>query len=153
MSGKFVAMVVFLCVVACSPAKPARRIEIYYPSTRQEPLEPVYNRTTWSQLPQAFPPADNEKAPYFAQVMYADFPNASLGEAVQAVAQTMGYRADYPASIAGRRISLKFSGTFDEILGAVGRQGKVSVEVDHTSKLVKVMDSGGISPQLEPVSQ
>ncbi|MCB0344393.1 MAG: hypothetical protein KDD66_04725 [Bdellovibrionales bacterium] len=137
---------VFCC--ACSSPKELEPVDEYYEVPfRQLPPEPVYSRMTWSNPPQPIPEPSQEKTPYLQPVIEFEFPDSNLKEAIQALAQTIGYRWDYPPNVASRKISIKRVGTVDEILGEIGRQAGVRTQLDHTSRMVRVLHSN-TSPQL-----
>jgi hypothetical protein len=129
-----------LASACASTPDPQEKIEYYQPAYRQLPSEPAYSRMTWSHLPSPVPLAAAEKGPYFLPVMRAEFSETTLGEAVQVLAKTIGYRADSPAAVAGRKISVRFSGTLDEILVEVSKQGGVYAQLDHEAKVIRIGD-------------
>lgn len=114
--------------------------EKYRPAMRQLPPEPVYSRLMWSHSPQPIPAATAKKAPYLQPVIQFEFPNSNLEEAIQALAQTMGYRWSLPKELSSRGVSINQSGTVDEILGELGRQARVNAHVDHEQRVVFVVD-------------
>lgn len=121
--------------------------ETYRPAYRQLPPEPVYSRLMWSHAPQPIPAATTQKAPYLQPVIQFEFPNSNLEEAIQALAQTMGYRWSLPKELSSRGVSVNQSGTVDEILGELGRQARVNAHVDHEQRVVFVVD-GSTNPKL-----
>ncbi len=133
---------------SCSSYKEPEPIDEYYEVPfRQLPPEPVYSRLTWSHPPQPIPAPSQQKSPYIQPVIEFDFPGSNLKEAIQALAQTIGYRWDYPPGVASRKVSIKQVGTVDEILSEIGRQAGVRTQLDHTSRMVRVLHSN-TSPQL-----
>jgi hypothetical protein len=59
---------------------------------------------------------------------------------VESLAQAMGYRWHYPASVAKRKVHIRMEGTVEEVLGEISRQTKVHALFDHQQRLVRVMD-------------
>ncbi len=130
-----------LFVAACSaPPPPTPRIEYYPVAFRQDAPEPVYSRMMWSHLPQPTPPKSETAAPLIHPVLSFEMPNATLREALEALSQSLGYRAEYSKEIQRRRVSLKLVGTVDEILGAIEKQAHVKTELDHDERKIHVVD-------------
>ncbi|MCB0322081.1 MAG: hypothetical protein KDD69_00875 [Bdellovibrionales bacterium] len=125
---------------ACSDTQPVA-VEYYQPAYRTTPPEPVYNRLMWSHLPKPIAPKTAEVAPALLPEVEFDMPDAKLGEAIEALAQTMGYRWHYPNKVAGRQIKIRMEGTVEDVLKEIGRQGNVYAQFDHEHRLIVVMDS------------
>ncbi len=132
-----ISLIVFTGVVfvGCAENPPAESFKVAY---RQSPPEPVYSRLMWSHLPDPIKPKSTEDAPYYLPTITVELPNSTLGEAIEAVATTMGYRWDYPERLGKRPIHLKMEGTVEEILKEINRQGKVRAVLDHPRRLVRV---------------
>ena len=131
---------------ACS-SKEATRIEYYRPAYRTSPPAPVYSRMMWGNSPQPIKPRAKSHAPLIVPVVYFDMPDASFEEAIEALAQTMGYRWDYPKRIAKRKIRVRMEGTILEVLDEISRQAGVHAELDHQQRLVRVIDKS-LRPKL-----
>ena len=146
-SGLIIALLVVFA--GCGPETPPRPVEYYDTAFRQLPPEPVYNRVTWSQLPSPYPLPSQRKSPYLSKVIAFDFQGSTVEEAVQSIARKLGYRWEYPQSVARRPISFEFRGTVDEALVQLGRQAGVSARIDHANRAVRVIDNGTV-PYLPP---
>ncbi len=127
---------------ACTPAQSFEyvepRKEYYQVATRQEPKEPVYSRVTWSQLPRPVPDAPVQKGKMIQPTMSFEMPNSTLAESLEALSQSIGYELRYPAKWAKRRVSLKFTGTVEEILAEICKQSRVKASLDHENKILRV---------------
>lgn len=136
-----------LLASGCSSEAPAPVEEFYDVPFRRHSPEPVYSRLTWSHPPQPQPEPAHENAPLLQPVIAFEFPGSNLKEAIQALAQTIGYRWDYPPALAARKISIKKVGTVEEILSEIGRQAGVKTELDHDGRMVRVLHTG-TAPEL-----
>jgi hypothetical protein len=134
-----------LPLVGCS-RKPEPIVQYYYPATKQLPMEPVYSRLTWSHLPQPYPAPYRENSPKIQPVIKFELLNSKLEEAIQALSRTIGYRWDYPADVARRRVSIRMTGTAEEIATAIGREAGVHVEFDSAQRRIRVLESGNNLP-------
>lgn len=120
----------------------------YYPVVRRRSTpEPVYGRMMWSHLPEPSPLRSKNTAPMLLPVLEFELPKSSLGESVEALAQAIGFRWDYPEALASRPVSIRMSGTVEEVLREISRQANVSAELDHDLRVVRVLDAG-TRPQL-----
>ena len=119
----------------------------YWPSVRKYKPQPVYSRMMWSHPPQPIPEQAEEKTLYLSPVIAFELPDSTLQEAITALAQTIGYRWDYPPQLADRSVSIVKTGSVKEILREVGLQAQVATELDHERRLVRVIDTSTI-PQL-----
>lgn len=124
-----------------------REIELYRPVTRREAPEPVYGRVTWAHLPKPVAPKSALDAPYLLPVVSFELVDSNLEEAIEALAQTMGYDRHYPKSVAQRKVSIKMVGTLEEVLTEIARQAKVTARFEHERKLVRVFEDRML-PQL-----
>jgi hypothetical protein len=138
------SLVLLLGVVSCSSTSDEVpvRVEYYKSAYRQFPPDPVYSRLMWSQLPKPIMPKSTDNAPYLLPTIAFELPDSTLGEAIEALAQTMGYRWDYPSGLAKRAIHIRMDGTVEEVLKEIGRQGGVQTMLDHEQRLVRVMGEG-----------
>jgi hypothetical protein len=98
-------------------------------------------------LPKPIVNSSNEKAPYFQPVISFELGKSNFQEAIEALAQTMGYTWSYPPSLKDRPIAIHMVGSVDEILGEISRQAHVEAEFDHEQRLLRVVD-GSTRPQL-----
>ena len=125
--------------VACSSSQPVV-YESYSPAFRQYPPEPVYGRLSWSHLPQPNRPRARNDSPMFNPQISFEMPDAKFGEAVEVLAQTIGYRWHYPGSVGGHQVSVKMVGTVEQILEELSAQAGVRAMVDHETRMVRVLD-------------
>ncbi len=131
------------CLLACSSnsdSRPEPKYEYYHPVSRKFAPEPVYSRVTWSHLPEPLPSRSIEKAPYFQPVINFLLPNSNLAEAVEALSQTIGYRWMSPKGLYGRKVSIEMEGTIEEVLGEIAKQASVDAKLDHSKRLVRIID-------------
>lgn len=138
--------VLLLSLFGCS-GNEQYEVEYYRPAFRQSGPEPVYSRVMWSHLPDPIRPQAAEQAPVMMPVISFEFPDSTLEETVEALAQTMGYRWHYPQHLGKRVIQINMEGTIDEILKEIGRQAKVETMLDHELRLVRVIEKRTL-PQL-----
>src|SRR5262245_36490409 len=130
--GVSIILVGALGLFGCSSKKPVEPvIEYYQPAFRQLPPEPVYSRLTWGHLPQPIKPKVRESAPLLMPVMAFELPRTTLGEAIEALAQSIGYYWSYPADVSRRPIAIKMTGSVDQILREIGKQADVYAILDH----------------------
>lgn len=114
-------------------------VEHYTYSTRQEPTPRVYGRMMWSQPPRPLKVSNApSNAPLLMPRIEIDMVDATLGEALESISQTMGYRLIYPRDVAGRKISVRQVGTLEEILEEIASQGGVGVLLDHEERVIRV---------------
>ena len=140
-------IVLLVSSVGCA-GKPATEIETYPVAGRQVAPEPVYSRVTWSQLPQPIPPkavtrdsrGKYDNVPLFRPVIKVELERSTLGEAIQALAQTIGYESSYPKALAGKKVRLNTVGTIEDSLKEIERQAGVKTELDHDQRVVRVID-------------
>lgn len=150
-SGKVFARIAKLTflglLLACSSNEVLPAVEYYNVPYRKFPPEPVYSRVTWSHLPQPIQPKVRDAAPILMPVLSFELPKSNLEEAVEALAQTIGYGWDFPAGAAKRPVRIRMVGTVEEILKEISRQTKVKAAIDHSRRLVQVFDTE-IRPEL-----
>ncbi|MBP9838300.1 MAG: hypothetical protein KBC84_06260 [Proteobacteria bacterium] len=137
---------------ACSSSSPKYdkelyTVEYYKPSFRQAPPEPVYSRVMWSQTSQPIKPKVKENAPLLMPEVDIELPKSNLEEAIQAIAQTIGYTWSYPKEIGSKPVRLKMVATVDEVLAEIDRQTNVTTVLDHESRVLKVVNNS-LVPQL-----
>lgn len=137
-------------LMACS-SKPVYKIEYYQPAYRQSPPEPVYNRMVWSHLPAPIRPKARNDAPLLLPDVFVELKNATLDEAVEALAQTMGYRWEYPGVTSKSRINIHMEGDVETILGEIRKQSEVPLLMDHDRRMIRLADKN-TQPRL-PLSQ
>ena len=129
-----------VCTACSSNTKPQPRVEYYTPAFRQIAPEPVYSRLTWSQVPQPISEKARDIAPLIDPVLSFELPHSTLREALEALSQALGYRAQYPKGMEHRAISLKVVGTAEEILGKIEKQAHVKTVLNHQQRLIQVVD-------------
>ena len=140
--NKFVGpLFLSLLVVGCSvpdrsELKP--KIEYYRPVQRKFAPEPVYSRVTWSHLPAPLPSKKTEEAPMIEPVMAFDLPDSTLAEAVEALAQAMGYRWVYPSDLKDRKVSIRTEGSVGAVLQEIAQQADVTAEIDTQQRLIRI---------------
>ena len=89
-------------------------------------------------MPDPVKPKSTDDAPLLLPTVDFEMPNTTLGEAVEALAATMGYKWDYPPQVSKRKIHLKMQGSVQDVLQEIGRQGRVRAVFDHQRRLVRV---------------
>jgi hypothetical protein len=134
-------LVIASCILfsACS-AKPMYRVVYYKPAFRQSPPEPVYSRLMWSHLPEPIRPKARDDAPLMLPEIFVELKNASLDEAVEAVAQTMGYRWEYPGVTSKDRITIHMEGNVEDVLSEIRKQSQTPLAFDHEKKMIRLVD-------------
>lgn len=134
--------------IGCSASKSEERtvtiVQDYYSSYRQLPPEPVYSRLTWSHLPQPIRPKSRENAPILMPEVSFELPKSNLEEAIQALAQTIGYDWSYPAEAKGRPIAINMVAPVDKVLKEIGRQADVVGVIDHQQRVVRVVNRSSV---------
>jgi hypothetical protein len=123
-------------------------VQLAPPKTRQLPPDQVYSRLTWSHLAHPLPQPATQQAPVLKPTLTVDFKNVEFREAIQTVARIIGYRWAYPEPAAARRVTVKVTGTIEQIVALLGRQSGLSIELDRTQRVVRAHE---ISPQLPSV--
>ena len=124
----------------CTTAPQAYEVDYYHSAYRQLPPEPVYSRVTWTHLPQPIRTKVRDEAPLFMPTISFELPRSSLEEAIEALAQTIGYTWQYPKQVGKRKIAIKMIGTVQEVLDEINRQASVHAVLDHDQRIVRVMD-------------
>lgn len=124
---------------ACSSNEPVA-VEYYQPAYRSSPPAPVYSRVMWSHLPHPIAPKSKDTAPLMLPTVAFELPNSNLGEAIEALAQTMGYRWHYPENVSSRRIRIRMEGNVEEVLAEISRQANVQSQFDHKQRLIIVLE-------------
>ena len=124
---------------ACSSA-PVYKIVHYQPAYRQEAPQPVYSRLMWSHLPESIKPRSRADAPLMMPEVFVELKDVTADEAVEALAQTMGYRWENSGSASGTRISIHREGTVDEILGEIKAKTNLALELDHENRVIRLAD-------------
>lgn len=114
--------------------------ETYYPVRRQTPPEPVYSRVTWSHLPKPIGSVSNNKTVFLHKTTSYEFKKSTLAEAVDAVAQSIGFEAVYPKNIAKRPVTMKLEGSPDDALAKLCEQTNTSIEVDQSARKLTIVD-------------
>lgn len=132
-------------LIGCS-SKPIYKIVYYQPAYRQSPPEPVYSRIMWSHLPEPIKPRTRNDAPLLLPEIFVELKNVSVDEAIEAVAQTMGYRWEQSVG-SSNRISIHMEGTVDEVLQEIRKKSNVALTLDHERRVIRLADRS-TSPQL-----
>ena len=134
-------LIICLILVSCSSKDeggPETIVEYYQPAFRTEPTPPIYSRLMWSHQSEPIGQRTAVESSYILPVISFELHQTSLEEAIEALAQTMGYRWHYPKDIAKRSIKINMEGTVEEVLREIGKQANVSAEFDHKNKMVLV---------------
>lgn len=126
------------------------RVEYYDVAYRQFAPEPVYSRLTWSHLPQPIRTKVRQSAPILMPSVSFELPRSNLQEAIEAVAQTIGYNWSYPKGIGGRPVAIRMTGTVEEVLEEIGRQTRIVTVLDHENRTLRILESAPAGP-IEPV--
>ena len=129
-----------LSLGGCDTTKPRFEVEYYKPAMRQLPTEPQYSRTTWSQLPEPMPEAAPSDAPMIAPKVDYAVRSVTVCEAIDALADSMGYRPECPISQRMLRITVQNNGSPAEIAKAIGQQAGINVVLDSQMRVVRVVD-------------
>lgn len=136
---------VVLLLGACSLPKDEVIVEYYKPAYRQLPPEPVYGRMTWSMAPQPIRPKARENSPFLMPNMVFTMPSAKFGDAVQTLAQSIGYGWEVDPELEGKRVAINTEGSVDEIAAVLEKQVGGSIYLDHENRIVRavVVEAGG----------
>lgn len=94
----------------------------------------------WSHLPEPIKPRTRPDAPLMLPEVFVELKDVTVDEAVEAIAQTMGYRWENSGSALGSRISIHREGTVDEILSEIKAKTNLSLELDHESRVIRLAD-------------
>ena len=137
-AGLFCLAVIAGGLPACSAPEAPK--EVYRIAQRQYGPPPVYSRLTWSHLPKPVTPKAQNEAPLVLPIIEFEMPDATLREAVEALAQSLGYRWHYPNRVASRKIQIRMEGTVEEILREISAQTGVYGEFDHERRLLTIVD-------------
>ncbi len=135
-----ILILISLIVVGCS-SKPMYRVVYYKPAYRQSPPEDTYSRLTWSHLPEPTRPKARDDAPLLLPEVFVELKDVSLDEAVEAVAQTMGYRWENPDVKSISRINIHMEGNVEEVLDEIRRQSRIPLAFDHDKRIIRIQDS------------
>lgn len=138
---KVLAIILLLSGVACSSsAKKEKFIVEQYPvAYRQLPPEPVYSRFAWAHLPGPAPIKVKDNAPLLMPEVSFELHRSNLEEAIQSLAQTIGYTWSYPADVAKKTVSMNMVAPVDEILQEIEKQTGVKTILDHDNRILRVI--------------
>lgn len=132
-------------LTSCS-AKPVYKVVHYQPAFRQSAPEPVYSRLMWSHLPEPIRPRVKNDSPLLMPEIFVELKNVTPDEAIEAVAQTMGYRWEQTVG-SSQRISIHMEGPVDEVLHEIRKKSNVFLTLDHEKRLITLADKS-TSPML-----
>lgn len=136
------SLIVLLFCYGCSHTSSydsvARRKEYYKGVSRTTPQIPVYSRVTWSHLPEPLTASGGNKTPLMMKEFSFVLPNSDLGESLEAVSQTMGFRVKCPSELKNRRVSINRKDTIVGVLREIGEQCQVRMVVDVDQRLISV---------------
>ena len=116
-------------------------IEVYQVANRQLPPKQVYNRLRWVHLPQPLPekvgavPTES----YILPIVQLELEDATLQEAVDALAATTSYQSYCENRIANKKITIKALGTIDELVEKISKEAGILAEVDHDTQSIRFM--------------
>lgn len=116
------------------------RVVYYKPAYRQSPPEDTYSRLTWSHLPEPVKPKARDDAPLMLPEVFVELKDVTLDEAVEAIAQTMGYRWETSGANSRNRITIHMEGSVQEVLDEVRRQSHVPLAFDHGKRMIHLED-------------
>jgi hypothetical protein len=135
-----VTILTALVMLGCAKPQAIVIVQEYQPAFRQVAPEPVYSRVTWSQLPQPIRPKAKKESPLILPTLSFDLTDSNLKEAIEALAQSLGYRSIYAKQIENRPVSIKMVGSVQEILENISRQANVSANLSHSRRVVEVYE-------------
>lgn len=135
-----------LLLGGCS-SKPVYKIVYYEPAYRQAPPDPVYSRIMWAHLPEPIKPRVKNDSPLLMPEIFVELKNVTVDEAIEALAQTMGYRWEQSAGSSNSRISIHMEGTVDEVIKEIRRKANVVLTLDHEKRVIRLA-SKSLTPQL-----
>ena len=138
MKKLWIIPILALSVTACSVTPKEIEAPKRY-ATRQVAPEPVYSRVMWTHPSKPIAEKANGSAPLMMPVISFELINSNIEEAIEALAQTIGYNWHYPKPLGRTPVSIKMVGSVEEILSEIGRQGGVSTILDHERRLVRVV--------------
>ena len=158
MRDKFLVCSTFACSLlltaalsGCSSNTDATAIkvvqEVYYPTRRQTPPEPVYSRVAWSHLPKPIGSVSSNNTVFLKKSVSYEFKKSNLEQAINAIADNIGFEAIYPPDVAKRPVSMKLDGTPDEALAMLGEKTNTSIEVNQSARKLTVIDKA-LTPTL-----
>ena len=127
-----------LFIIGCS-SQPMYKVVHYQPAYRQSPPDPVYSRMMWSQIPEPIKPRVNDDAPLLLPEIFVELKNVTTDEAIEAVAQTMGYRWEQTVG-SSNRISIHMEGTVEEVVQEIRRKSNVYLTLVHEKRLIRLAD-------------
>lgn len=136
-------MLVLIVFVSCSPVRAP--LELHRQTKRQFAPEPVYSRVMWAHDAQgiskprtSYNVDSPEVSPMILPVLSFELDNSNLREAVEALAQAIGYQWRFSAGIANSQISIKMVGNVEEILYEIQNQASVRTILDHKQRVISV---------------
>jgi hypothetical protein len=134
---------ILICICSflfgCS-SKPMYRVVYYKPAYRQSPPEETYSRLMWSHLPEPVRPKARDDAPLLLPEVFVELKDVTLDEAVEAVAQTMGYRWEYPEVTSKNRITIHMEANVEDVLEEIRRQSLIPLAFDHEKRMIRLQD-------------
>ena len=100
----------------------------------------------WSHPPHPIKPRTKSNAPLLLPNFKFELPDSTFEEAVESLAQALGYRWDYPSSLAKRKIRINMEGNAVEVLAEINKQAKTKAILDHSSRMLRVVSNGPTLP-------
>ena len=142
------ALALVLLFSACASSSDEIIVDYYKPAFRQLPPEPVYGRLAWSMAPQPIKPRVRDTAPFLMPNIVFTMPNARFDDALQTLAQSIGYGWEIDPALGGKRIAVNMQGPIDEIAVVLEKQVGGSIYLDHENRIVRavVVEAGSVPP-------
>lgn len=144
----FCALLLGACSGGFAGSKSKIEYQHYRPVVRQLPPEPVYSRLTWSHPPKPIPHEPEEVEPvYLPFSAQYEFKSATLEEALNGAAQSIGYEARYTKLIASRPVSIELEGTLEEFLKELCKQTGTVARISTYERWIELVDDA-VAPGL-----
>ena len=148
MKARYLSAMLLALTACSSTVSDPVKVTYYQPVYRTSPPDSVYSRVMWSNLPHPIQPRAKANAPLILPTVTFDMPNATFDQAIEALAQSLGYRWDYPNYLAKKKIRIRITdGSVEQVLAEINRQANTNAMLDHERRIVRVVD-GDSSPKL-----
>lgn len=132
---------VSLFTASCSSTKEIKTVRYYEPAYRSAPNETVYSRVMWAHPPHPIKPRIKSNAPLLLPNFKFELPDSTFEEAVESLAQALGYRWDYPSRLAKKKIKINMEGNAVEVLAEINNQAKTKLILDHSSRMLRLVSN------------
>jgi hypothetical protein len=99
--------------------------------------------------PQPIRPKARDNAPFLMPSMVFTMPSARFDDAIQTLAQSIGYGWEVAPELGAKHIAINTEGSVDEIAATLEKQVGGAVYLDHDSRIVRavVVEAGNSLPQ------